>query len=104
MLMLVLHARKKNENAAQAQSQAHPRAGARVHTAPVHACTHAVDKRARICMGWDGEQVSFSVRSTGSVIPIVHSAAEDSLHGIIDRHVKVPCLFPPACPSLFVQI
>ena len=34
-------------------------------------------------------EVSFTVSSHKGVIPFVHSAAEDSLHGIIDNHVKV---------------
>jgi hypothetical protein len=35
----------------------------------------------------------------GSVIPYVHSAADDSLHGIIDRHVKVSCFVRASLPS-----
>jgi len=33
-------------------------------------------------------EVNFMVSSHSGVIPFVHSAAEDSLHGIIDNHVK----------------
>ena len=34
-------------------------------------------------------EVRFEVRSEAGIIPFVHGAAEDSLHGIIDAHVKV---------------